>query len=354
MKLPVSYLFVPGDRPDRFAKALAAGAQAIIIDLEDAVAPDAKSSAREHIRARAESRPSADVDVLVRINDVATPWFEADLTLIRECAIRGIVLPKAERATDIARLMAALPREGFVVPIVETARGVLNVDEVASAAGVQRIAFGTLDYAVDLDLSGDERGLIYPACRMALASKAAGIATPIGSPGSAMQNSVRSAIRAGLRLWRRLPIHLAARTPTVRSRRLPRNRLGQRVVAAVESDAVRCGRRQDGRPAVILKAAERFSRAQRHCSRLSAPARRRRRDRFQQYLWVVRAGDRGFAVEDEKRHATDANGARLAVLGLDVGEPRGRRQRSAPRLPASRRRSQCEPAPPDRSATAPR
>jgi citrate lyase subunit beta / citryl-CoA lyase len=179
VNLPVSYLFVPGDRPDRFDKAHAAGAQAIVLDLEDAVAPESKSAAREHIGAWTASRPSAERNVLVRINGTGTSWFDADLALARECAIRGVMLPKAESEADIARVIATLSRDGFVVPIVETARGVLNVDAVASAAGVQRIAFGTLDYAVDLDLSGDERGLIYPACRMALASRVAGIATPI-------------------------------------------------------------------------------------------------------------------------------------------------------------------------------
>ena len=179
MTLPTSYLFVPGDRPDRFAKALAAGAGAVIIDLEDAVAPDAKPAAREHIRTWSQVRSTPDANVVVRINDAATPWFDADLELVRTCAIRGVMLPKAERAADVARCTAAMARDGIVIPIIETARGVLAVDEVAAASGVQRLAFGTLDYAVDVDLSGDERGLLYPACRMALASKVAGIGAPI-------------------------------------------------------------------------------------------------------------------------------------------------------------------------------
>ena len=68
-----------------------------------------------------------------------------------------------------------------------SARGVLNVDALA-AAGVQRLAFGTLDYALDLDLSGDERGLIYPASRIALASKAAGLAAPIAGVTAELGN----------------------------------------------------------------------------------------------------------------------------------------------------------------------
>jgi citrate lyase subunit beta / citryl-CoA lyase len=179
MTLPTSYLFVPGDRPDRFAKAIAAGAGAVIIDLEDAVAPDAKPAAREHIRAWSKAQQAPSAHVVVRINDAATSWFEADLELVRACAIHAVMLPKAERSADIARCVAALPSDGIVIPIIETARGVLAVDEVAAAQGVQRLAFGTLDYAFDVDLSGDERGLLYPACRMALASKVAEIAAPI-------------------------------------------------------------------------------------------------------------------------------------------------------------------------------
>jgi citrate lyase subunit beta / citryl-CoA lyase len=191
MTLPTSYLFVPGDRPDRFAKAIAAGAGAVIIDLEDAVAPEAKPAAREHIRTWSNGDAAARADVVVRINDAATVWFEADLDLVRACGIRGIMLPKAERAADIARCLAALPGDGFVIPIIETARGLLAVEDVATASGVQRLAFGTLDYAVDVDLSGDERGLLYPACRMALASKAAGIGSPIAGVTPAIGNDAQ-------------------------------------------------------------------------------------------------------------------------------------------------------------------
>jgi citrate lyase subunit beta/citryl-CoA lyase len=179
MKSPVSYLFVPGDRPDRFAKATAAGADAVIIDLEDAVAPDAKAAAREHIRAWCEAQRSAVSSLVVRINDAATSWFEADLEFVHACGIRTVMLPKAERAVDIARCAAAMPSDGAVIAIIETARGILALDTVAATPGVKRLAFGTLDYLVDVGLSGDERGLLYPACRMALSSRVAGIDAPI-------------------------------------------------------------------------------------------------------------------------------------------------------------------------------
>jgi citrate lyase subunit beta / citryl-CoA lyase len=175
---PVSYLFVPGNRPDRFDKARASGADAIIIDLEDAVIAQEKAAAREHIAAWIGAQPRNE-HVLVRINDAATAWFDDDLVFLRTAGVRGIVLPKAEHANQVDRVRTALDHDAFVVPIIESARGLLELESIAAAASVQRIAFGTLDYAVDLDLSGDERGLVYPACRIAIASRAAGRMSPI-------------------------------------------------------------------------------------------------------------------------------------------------------------------------------
>ena len=178
-RLPSTYLFVPGNRPDRFDKALASRAGAIIIDLEDAVAPDEKASARASFIAWYRATPSAQDRVLLRINDEGTPWFEHDMNLIRQAMVRGVVLPKTESAAQIERVGSVLPSSGFVVALVESASGIVGVDELARAKYVQRIAFGTLDYALDLDASGDELGLLYPACRIALASRVAGIAAPI-------------------------------------------------------------------------------------------------------------------------------------------------------------------------------
>jgi citrate lyase subunit beta/citryl-CoA lyase len=117
--------------------------------------------------------------VIVRINDETTEWFEDDLSLAKSVGIDRVMLPKVELASQIGRVKVALGPKSIIIPIIETARGLLNVDAVTASSGVQRLAFGTLDYAVDLDLSGDERGLIYPACRMALASRTAGVAAPI-------------------------------------------------------------------------------------------------------------------------------------------------------------------------------
>jgi citrate lyase subunit beta/citryl-CoA lyase len=177
--LPSTYLFVPGNRPDRCDKALATRADAVIVDLEDAVAPADKTAARASFAAWYRAAKFVPERVLLRINDQGTPWFDEDVAVIDETGVRGIVLPKTESAAHIERIASVLPAGGFVIALVETAKGIVEVDALARASRLQRIAFGTLDYALDLDLTGDDRGLLYPACRIVLASRAAGIASPI-------------------------------------------------------------------------------------------------------------------------------------------------------------------------------
>jgi citrate lyase subunit beta/citryl-CoA lyase len=145
------------------------------------VSADAKVGARAAVRSWWMSPRQTSVSVLLRVNDAATPWFEDDLTLVRQCKIAGVLLPKTEEVVQLRRVVDAMPKGGFVLPLIETARGVQNVDAIAAARGVQRLAFGMLDYQAELDLSGDERGFAYPCARMALASKAAGIASPVAS-----------------------------------------------------------------------------------------------------------------------------------------------------------------------------
>lgn len=178
MKPPFTYLFVPGNRPQRFDKAQASGAGAIVLDLEDSVVPDGKVAAREQIARWLAQSPAGDI--VVRINARQSRWFADDLALLRETKVRFVILPKAESADDIAAVLEAMPDDGMVLPLIESARGLQNVAAIAQAPRVQRIAFGALDYAVDMNLSGDERGLIFPMSQIAAASRCAGIASPIG------------------------------------------------------------------------------------------------------------------------------------------------------------------------------
>ena len=198
--LPLTYLFVPGNRPDRFEKALSSQAGAVIVDLEDAVAPADKGAARTAFASWMRTSNAKRDRILLRINDESTPWFDADAALVRETAVRGVVLPKAESPLQIGRIAASLPDEGFVIAIVETAKSIIELDSIARATRVQRLAFGTIDYAVDLDLAEGDEGLLYPACRIALASRAAGIASPVAGVTADIGDEAR--LRADLRFAR--------------------------------------------------------------------------------------------------------------------------------------------------------
>jgi citrate lyase subunit beta/citryl-CoA lyase len=172
MQPPRSYLFVPAHRPDRYDKALASGADAVIVDLEDAVGPDDKKSAR----AQLDHWLKPESPVYVRINAVDTPWFRDDLSLCQRPGVAGVVLSKAERADDIA-LVAATGRP--VIALVETARGVDRLREVAGARGVSRLAFGSLDFQIDVGIEGDDDALLFVRSQLVLASRLAGLAPPV-------------------------------------------------------------------------------------------------------------------------------------------------------------------------------
>jgi citrate lyase subunit beta/citryl-CoA lyase len=186
-----TYLFVPGNRPERFDKALASRADVVILDLEDAVAPDEKSDARRAIAQRFAAGTAHRARLAIRINDPTTSWFADDLQLLHTTGIPVAMLPKAESPEVVAQVLHAMAAGGLVIPIIESARGVANVESIASAKGVLRLAFGTLDFAVDLDLSGDDRGLVYAACRLAIASKCAGLVSPIAGVTAALDDGAR-------------------------------------------------------------------------------------------------------------------------------------------------------------------
>ena len=198
LHLPITYLFVPGNRPERFAKALASGADRIIIDLEDAVAPADKAAARAAIAqwmTGATSTPDARSKVLIRINDAATPWHADDLALAQSVQAPCVMLPKCEAASQVTAVLASLATGATVLALVETARGLLALNDIAAAPGVVRLAFGSLDYMVDLDIpslrmDGEVGGggaaagvsniaLDFAATQIAIASRAVGLPSPV-------------------------------------------------------------------------------------------------------------------------------------------------------------------------------
>ena len=178
---PRTYLFVPGNRPERFAKALASGADAIVLDLEDAVAPAAKSEARDAIAQWCSEITAGDrARIVIRINDAQSSVFADDLRLLRDACIAGVMLPKAESAAQVHAVRASMPGAS-VLALIESACGVARVHEVASADGVTRLVFGTLDYALDLDLDIGEspEGLSHAASVLAIASRVALLPAPV-------------------------------------------------------------------------------------------------------------------------------------------------------------------------------
>jgi citrate lyase subunit beta/citryl-CoA lyase len=188
---PRTYLFVPGNRPERFPKALASGADAVVLDLEDAVAPVDKAAARAAVAEfLSAASHSARAGLVVRVNDEATPWFESDLAMLAAVHATAVMLPKAEQPATIAHVRAVCAHIR-VLPLIETARGVLACEALAAAPGVERLAFGTLDFAVDLDLSGDPIGFDYAASRIALASRVAGIAAPVAGVTAALDDEAQ-------------------------------------------------------------------------------------------------------------------------------------------------------------------
>ncbi|HWF07224.1 MAG TPA: CoA ester lyase [Bryobacteraceae bacterium] len=169
MTVPRSYLFVPGNRPDRFAKACASGADSVIIDLEDAVPPAERLAARENVARWL----TAEHPVCVRINGAGTEWFRDDLAICQAPGVAGVVLPKAERVEDIEAIGAP------VLPIVETARGFWNVAPIAHSPPVQRLLFGSIDFQVDLGINGEGEELLYFRSQLVLVSRVAGLPAPV-------------------------------------------------------------------------------------------------------------------------------------------------------------------------------
>ena len=170
-----SYLFVPGDRAERFDKAWASGAHALILDLEDAVAPAAKDAARHAIAQWLHpSRP-----VYVRCNAQGTAWFEADLDLLGHPGVKGLVLPKAQEPDLLIQLAKTLRPDQGLLPIVESVFGWDRARELASAPRVDRLIFGSVDFASDAGIASDGEALNAVRTHLVLVSRLAGVRSPV-------------------------------------------------------------------------------------------------------------------------------------------------------------------------------
>jgi citrate lyase subunit beta/citryl-CoA lyase len=184
-----SFLFAPGNHARRVEKALSLDADAMILDLEDAVATAEKRATRDAVIA-ALTRPRRAL-LYVRVNAVDTEFCYGDFAAIVRPGLDGVILPKVESAAGLAtadwllaqleREQGLMPRAIDLVPIIETARGLNQIDAIlAAGARVKRVAFGAGDFTLDVNMawSRGEAELAYARAKIVTASRAAGIEAP--------------------------------------------------------------------------------------------------------------------------------------------------------------------------------
>jgi citrate lyase subunit beta/citryl-CoA lyase len=200
----VTALFVPGNRPDRYAKAAASGADVVIVDLEDAVPAEAKVAARKAVVAALAPERGGTLRALVRVNDATGQFFADDVSALVGVAAQaghgllGVLLPKADNPQTLAGLAAELTARAADTPLalvalIESAAGLVRVLELAQVAGVTRLAFGALDLGLDLDADPAGPVSAYAAAQVVVASRAAGIAPPLQSPSTEISDLGRVA-----------------------------------------------------------------------------------------------------------------------------------------------------------------
>ncbi|MDD9206624.1 aldolase/citrate lyase family protein [Georgenia sp. 10Sc9-8] len=176
--IPLTVLYVPGDRPDRVAKALASPADVVAVDLEDAVAAPHKAEAPAHA---AELLAEVERPVQVRVNHPSTPWHAEDLAMVAGLpAAVGVRCPKVESAAQVGDLAAAVPGRALHL-LVESALGVERAFELATAVPeVASLGLGEADLRSDLRVS-DDAGLAWARSRIVTAARAAGLPSPMMS-----------------------------------------------------------------------------------------------------------------------------------------------------------------------------
>ena len=183
MNLPIrSYLYVPGYDERRIGKAFASDADAVVLDLEDAVAPNRKDAARDTVVRVLESGP--EKPVFVRVNAVGTELAAADIEAVIGRHLAGLRLPKiqwVESVMLVAETLDELRSEAVIQCLIESALGLERAFEIAiSHERVAGISLGEADLAADLGVS-DEAGLLYARSRIVSAARAAGLPHPVQS-----------------------------------------------------------------------------------------------------------------------------------------------------------------------------
>ena len=180
-----SLLFVPGDRPDRYAKAAATAADLVIIDLEDAVPEEHKSLARD----AAARWLAAGGSAAVRVNGTTSTHHDQDVQALSGLpGLQAVVAPMSEDPDALTALHERLGPDVEILALVETALGVLRAVQIATTPGVSRLAFGNLDFAADISASPNDEAMLLARSSLVLASRAAGLPGPVDGVTTALDN----------------------------------------------------------------------------------------------------------------------------------------------------------------------
>jgi citrate lyase subunit beta / citryl-CoA lyase len=177
------YLFAPGNSEKKIHKALNLHTDAVIIDLEDSVTSNEKEMARNLVYSLLKTDETFRSKIYVRINSIKTQWFFEDLNMVNELKrVDGIMIPKSEDKTSISLAAELLNKNVEIIPLIESAAGVMNIRTILSSdQAVDRVAFGSVDFALDIgvdwSVEGTERA--YAMSKLVLASRAAGVNPPI-------------------------------------------------------------------------------------------------------------------------------------------------------------------------------
>jgi citrate lyase subunit beta/citryl-CoA lyase len=172
-----SWLLVNGTHDDRFEAAAHSRADIVVLDIEDAVAPKGKEAARNNVV----DWLNGDNADWVRINGFGTPWWADDLAALAESSVGGVMLAMVESVDHVIETAKRLPKVP-IVALVETARGLERITEIAAAKNTFRLAFGIGDFRRDTGLGEDPMTLAYARSRFTIAAKAAGLPSAIDGP----------------------------------------------------------------------------------------------------------------------------------------------------------------------------
>lgn len=170
-------LFVPADRPDRFLKALSAGGDCIIIDLEDAVAPGNKAQARVALVTGLSELKDSAKSIVIRVNALGTPWHDDDIAAIRKYDIGGVMVPKAESTSGLRSVNDAMGHHVPIIALIETASGIAAAREISTHA--HQLAFGSIDFAADVGCAHIRDALLLARSELVIASRISGKPQPI-------------------------------------------------------------------------------------------------------------------------------------------------------------------------------